>query len=84
MLGITKSFIPRTAVQRTIRRGIEMYEAFNGPASPEVKKRIADEVVRQANIMSTRRASEKEKQREIGNPTVLYGGRKVHTALDDE
>ena len=56
-LQINKSFVPRVAVEKTIRRGIELWQLANDnrPCPPLVVQAITKEVHRLANMMNKTR-----------------------------
>jgi len=50
---ITRSLVPRVAVQKTVERGIGLWELANKrKATPEIVEKITQEVIRLANIMN--------------------------------
>lgn len=70
--GINRSFVPRIAVENTVRRGIEMHEAIHGTkATPDVIKRIREFVLRQANILNLK-AQIQDDEMHV-NDSALYG-----------
>ena len=68
-LELRRSFVPKIAVENTIRRGIEMYQKFHGPVTQEIADKIRAEVIRQANIMN---ASGGIKEDEAGDSPIFY------------
>lgn len=70
---INKSFVPRAAVEKTIRRGIAMYERMHGPATRQVIEKIEREVIHQAEILNFQ-SKIKDDESSVGS--ALYAGRK--------
>lgn len=69
MLLSEKSIVPRSAVDTTIRRGIEMFEKFNpGQMSDAVRIKITNEVIRLANLMNAEGAIKNETR----DSSILY------------
>lgn len=73
-LQIKRSFVPRIAVQRTIQRGIEFHEKFHGPVTPEVRRKIEQFVIRQANILNQRSMIRDDEAED--SSSILYDGRR--------
>lgn len=67
MLKINKSHVPKIAVDRTIRRGIDLWRAANDnkPCPPHVVKQITDVVHRQATIMNIEREYKEDEARNL-------------------
>ena len=70
-VALTRSFVPRIAVEKTIRRGIELYEGVNGPADEATRKRIRNFVVQQANILNAQAQIKDDEMQD----SILYPGR---------
>lgn len=76
-IGIKKSSVPRSAVENTIRRGIEFHEKFHGPVTPAIRMKISRYVIREARKLNLERQITNEPDRE--GEVILYGpnGRRI-------
>lgn len=71
-LTLNRSFVPRIAVQKTILRGIELYEKVHGPATDQIKNQIRDFIYRQATILNMQAALKDDETAE--SERILYKG----------
>ena len=66
-LAIKKGSVPRAAVEKTIRRGVELWQLANDnrPCPPHVVKQITQIVHRQAHIMNIERGYDGNETRNL-------------------
>ena len=53
-VGIKRSYVPRIALEKTIRRGVELWQLANDnvPCPPHIVIQIRDETIRIANRLN--------------------------------